>query len=225
MGMTTPNDVLWNLMYINQEEELKERFGPAATCLSQTELENINNKNSRENRPQNCAKLNGKVHPHFDAGVVKIKASTGATTTKGKTYSFFSSRNNNFSNRDQTMDICVLAAGDTNHQGCETRLDPNTKQPLASYNAFAANDNENTPPAIDGDSIIGDRPEGEIIDGETEACEARIHEFVSSVGVAGMIAIACAVFVLGIMGTLLAQALFARFSRKPSWKDQSGQRV
>merc|ERR1719267_166205 len=239
--MTTPNDVLWNLMYINQEEELKERFGPAATCLSQTELENINNKNSRENRPQNCAKLNGKVHPHFDAGVVKIKASTGATTTKGKTYSFFSSRNNNFSNRDQTMDICVLAAGDTNHQGCETRLDPNTKQPLASYNAFAANDNENTPPTIDGDSIIGDRPEGEIIDGETtapiekdndsvgdgepEACEARIHEFVSSVGVAGMIAIACAVFVLGIMGTLLAQALFARFSRKPSWKDQSGQRV
>lgn len=239
--MSTANDVLWNLMYINQEEELKEKFGPAATCLSQTELENINNKNSRENRPQNCAKLNGKAHPYFDAGVVKIKANTGASTTRGKTYSFFSSRNNNFSNRDQTMDICVLAAGDTNHKGCETRVDPTTKQPLASFNAFAADDNTNTPPIIDGDQIVGDRPEGVIIDeettapiekdndsvgdGEPEACEARIHEFVSSVGVAGMIAIACAVFVLGVMGTLLVQAMYGRLSSKPSWKDQSGQKV
>ena len=247
---TQPNDVLWSLMYINQEEELKERFGAAATCLSQTELDNINNKNSRENRPQNCAKLNGKVHPYFDAGVVTIKSGTGATPAaagaggakaRGKTYSFFSSRNNNFSNRDQTMDICVYAPGDKDHAGCAGESDPNTGQPLASYNAFAATDGVNTPPVIDGAPSTVTQPEGVPLDGETtapiekdndsvgdgepEACEARIHEFVSSVGVAGMIAIGCAVFVLGIMGTLLAQALYGRFSNKPSWKDQSGQKV
>ena len=247
---TQPNDVLWSLMYINQEEELKERFGAAATCLSQTELDNINNKNSRENRPQNCAKLNGKVHPYFDAGVVTIKSGTGATPAaagaggakaRGKTYSFFSSRNNNFSNRDQTMDICVYAPGDKDHAGCAGESDPNTGQPLASYNAFAATDGVNTPPVIDGAPSRVTQPEGVPLDGETtapiekdndsvgdgepEACEARIHEFVSSVGVAGMIAIGCAVFVLGIMGTLLAQALYGRFSNKPSWKDQSGQKV
>lgn len=246
---TTPNEVLWNLMYINQEEELKEKFGAAATCLSQTELDNINNKNSRENRPQNCAKLNGKAHPYFDAGIVTIKSNTGATAAsngvkaRGKTYSFFSSRNNNFSNRDQTMDICVYSQGDPDHEGCSGEVDPKSGQPLATYNAFATSDSQNTPPAIDGipSKVVGGDPQGDVLDGETtapiekdndsvgdgepEACEARIHEFVSSVGVAGMIAIACAVFVLGIMGTLLAQALFARFSRKPSWKDQSGQRV
>merc|ERR1711907_926237 len=139
-----------------------------------TELDNINNKNSRENRPQNCAKLNGKAHPYFDAGIVTIKSNTGATAAsngvkaRGKTYSFFSSRNNNFSNRDQTMDICVYSQGDV--------LDGETTAPIEK----------------DNDSVG---------DGEPEACEARIHEFVSSVGVAGMIAIACAVFVLGIMGT------------------------
>lgn len=237
----SPNAVLWNLMYINQEEELKERFGAAATCLSQTELDNINNKNSRENRPQNCAKLNGKVHPYFDAGVVNIKSSTGATATRGKTYSFFSSRNNNFSNRDQTMDICVLPKNDKDHVGCTATSDPNTGQPSAMYNAFADSDGVNTPPGIDGVESITVDPVGNILDtettapiekdndsvgdGEPEACEARIHEFVSSVGVAGMIAIGCAVFVLGIMGTLLAQALYGRFSNKPSWKDQSGQKV
>merc|ERR1712005_71939 len=132
-------------------------------------------KNSRENRPQNFAKLNGKAHPYFDAGIVTIKSGTGAqpatagTKARGKTYSFFSSRNNNFSNRDQTMDICVLAAGDTNHQGCDARVDPITKQPLASYNAFAADDNTNTPPAIDGISVNEPRPDGTILDGETTA--------------------------------------------------------
>ena len=29
-----------------------------AACLTQTELENINNQNRRENHPLNCAKLN-----------------------------------------------------------------------------------------------------------------------------------------------------------------------
>jgi len=40
-------------------------------------LEDINNQNQRENTPQNCAKLNGKAHPYFDAGVVNIKTGVG----------------------------------------------------------------------------------------------------------------------------------------------------
>jgi hypothetical protein len=61
--------------YIGQEAELQTKFGVG--CLSQTELEDINNQNQRENTPQNCAKLNGKAHPYFDAGVVNIKTGVG----------------------------------------------------------------------------------------------------------------------------------------------------
>lgn len=231
------DDVLWNLMYINQEAELKEQFGAAATCLSQTELENINNKNRRENTPQNCAKLNGKAHPYFDAGVVSIKAQSGATAQTGKTYSFFSSRNNNFSNRDQTMDICVLSAADTNKEGCQHKRTA-SGQPDAYYNPFDASSSQ-TP--IDG---IIQQP-GQIVpapdpiqeettapiekdndgvgDGDADACEARMKDFVSTIGLAGMIAILVAVLVAGIAGTLLVQAICSRSSgskKKKSWTKQ-----
>lgn len=69
------------------------------TCLTQDELNNINNENQRDTNPRNCAKVNTE-HPYFDGGLQ-------ATTARSGTYGFFSSRNNNFSNRDQTMGICV----------------------------------------------------------------------------------------------------------------------
>merc|ERR1719359_784791 len=70
-------------------------------CLSEEELDAIKNKNQRENHPQNCAKLNMKVSPYTNmlGGPVAL--------TKTGRFQYFSSRNNNFSNRDQTGTICV----------------------------------------------------------------------------------------------------------------------
>jgi len=77
-------------------------------CLTEEELDQIKNKNERENHPLNCAKLNAKPYPYFDGGLMKM-------TQAGK-YAYFGSRNNNFSNRDQTGIMCVRN-GDGS--GCE----------------------------------------------------------------------------------------------------------
>merc|ERR1712110_336769 len=86
-----------SMALLDQELDLAAR---GEACLSQEDLEEIDNDNERETNPNNCAKINGKDHPYFDGGLQQVTASAGV-------FSFFSSRNNNFSNRDQTMGICV----------------------------------------------------------------------------------------------------------------------
>merc|ERR550537_1435677 len=68
-------------------------------CKTEAELEQIKNKNARENDKQNCAKINNIFIPYFDAGPIRMR-------TAGR-FKYFSSRNNNFSNRDQTGILCV----------------------------------------------------------------------------------------------------------------------
>lgn len=232
-------DVAWNLMYIGQEAELQTKFGVG--CLSQTDLEAINNQNQRENTPQNCAKLNGKAHPYFDAGVVSIKTASGATAAQGKTYAFFSSRNNNFSNRDQTMNICVRGAADAGKTTCGTKKNA-AGQVDPYYNPFS-NSNVGGPGGIDGiiqpiDQITApptpitdattapiEKDNDSVGSGDAEACEARIEKFVKTVGFAGLVAIACAVFALGVMGTLVMQACYGRMTAKDKWHEQEGHKV
>ena len=81
-----------------------QTFNGARDCLSQQELDSINNKNARENHPRNCAKLNMRAAPYFDGGLVEMR-------NCGKKFAFFSTRNNNFSNRDQTGSLAIRAAG------------------------------------------------------------------------------------------------------------------
>lgn len=97
------------LAYLNQQSDggsLSLRRDKS--CLSETELDAIKNKNERENHPLNCAKLNAKPYPYFDGGMMKLNQA-------GK-YAYFSSRNNNFSNRDQTGVVCVRNGDGT---GCD----------------------------------------------------------------------------------------------------------
>jgi len=61
-------------------------------------LEQLKNTNNRDNNDQNCAKLNDPKVAYFDGGLVSMKAGT---------YSYMSSRNNNFSNRSQKGKISV----------------------------------------------------------------------------------------------------------------------
>lgn len=93
-------DSIMRLTYLNQQRDggsLVLRDG--LDCLTEEELDAISNKNVAENHPLNCAKLNAKPFPYFDGGVM--------TFNKDGWFPFFSSRNNNFSNRDQTGTICV----------------------------------------------------------------------------------------------------------------------
>merc|ERR1719473_629906 len=102
---------LRDLAYMRQTAFLEAQ---GKSCLTQQELNAINNKNARENHPQNCAKLNaaGGGTPYFNAGVMQAKKT-------GK-FAYFSSRNNNFSNRDQTGVLCV----GTDKSKCGNTPDP-----------------------------------------------------------------------------------------------------
>jgi len=72
-------------------------------CLSRAELDAWPDKASAENHPLNCAKLNAKPYPYFDGGALVAR--------RPGIYAFFSSRNNNFSNRDQTGVLCIRGPG------------------------------------------------------------------------------------------------------------------
>jgi hypothetical protein len=79
-------------------------------CKSIEELNNIPNQNDRERDPYNCAKLNsasdkyGQRTPMFDGGLVKMN--------KAGRFSYMSTRNNNFSNRNQIGFMCVKEGAD-----------------------------------------------------------------------------------------------------------------
>lgn len=93
-------DSIMRLAYLNQQRDggsLVLRDG--LECLTEQELNAILNKDEAEAHPLNCAKMNAKPFPYFDGGVVSMR--------KAGWFPFFSSRNNNFSNRDQTGTICV----------------------------------------------------------------------------------------------------------------------
>ncbi len=88
--------------YLNQQRDsgsLVLRAG--RPCLTQAELDEIAkiNRDVAEFHPLNCAKMNAKPFPYFDGGIMVMK--------KNGWFPFFSSRNNNFSNREQMAVICV----------------------------------------------------------------------------------------------------------------------
>ena len=93
------------MAYLNQQRDggsLVLRAGKS--CLTQTEIETLakTNNNIAEYHPLNCAKMNAKPYPYFDGGILFTK--------KSGWFPFFSSRNNNFSNRQQIGILCVGSA-------------------------------------------------------------------------------------------------------------------
>jgi len=78
--------------------------GQNLQCLTQTEINNINNENRRENHPRNCAEANALI-PHMPSQRI--------TASNVGSYKLFSTRNNNFSNRDSKSQIVVATAPQT----------------------------------------------------------------------------------------------------------------
>eukprot|EP00656_Telonema_subtile_P058030 TRINITY_DN969_c0_g1_i11.p1 TRINITY_DN969_c0_g1~~TRINITY_DN969_c0_g1_i11.p1 ORF type:complete len:793 (+),score=208.25 TRINITY_DN969_c0_g1_i11:217-2595(+) len=84
---------------------LGQERGLGGKCKTMAELAAINNNNQRERDPRNCAKLNavtdanGQRTPYFDGGLMTMR--------KGGMFSYMSTRNENFSNRNQHGFMCV----------------------------------------------------------------------------------------------------------------------
>jgi hypothetical protein len=93
-------DQVMRLAYLNQQQDhgsllLRDDY----KCLTQTQLDAYANQDTAYNHPLNCAKMNAKPFPYFDGGVMNMR--------KAGNFSFFGSRNNNFSNRQSIGFICV----------------------------------------------------------------------------------------------------------------------
>lgn len=69
-------------------------------CLSQHFVYYpLANSDVASNHPLNCAKMNAKPYPYFDGGLMTFKRSGY--------FPYYSSRNNNFSNRQNIGVVCV----------------------------------------------------------------------------------------------------------------------
>lgn len=93
---------MMRLAYLNQQTDsgsLVLRGG--AKCLTQAQLDAIGNTDIADFHPLNCAKMNAKPYSYFDGGIMFMR--------KSGWFPYFSSRNNNFSNRQQIGIICVGA--------------------------------------------------------------------------------------------------------------------
>lgn len=87
-------ELLYKLAFIGQQNNTGQ-------CLSFEALKTLNgnNEDNADKDTRNCGKLNSAPNPYFDAGLVRVRTSG--------TFSYMSSRNNNFSNRGQKAQIIV----------------------------------------------------------------------------------------------------------------------
>jgi len=93
-------ETMMRLAYLNQQSDVGSLIlRQGKECLTQDELNQIANEDIADFHPLNCAKLNAKPYPYYDGGVMFMK--------KNGWFPFYSSRNNNFSNRQQIGVICV----------------------------------------------------------------------------------------------------------------------
>ena len=228
---------VWKLAYINQDAADSPLKAAGLNCLTQTELNNINNNNQRENHPQNCAKLNAAVKPYFDGGLMNA-------ARKGK-FAGMSTRNNNFSNRDMRMNICVKdaltsptdkactpeSAGEVPEQRHFAGLQAKTRSaPQPPSNPVAPIDPQD-PATPNPDATIApiEKDNDAVGDGEKEACEARILNFLMQIGLWGIIAISIAMIMIGALGTILIQRVYDRHKKgrpeRNEWMDKGGEQI
>ena len=161
-------DTVMRLAFLNQQLDggsLVLRGGK--NCLTLAELNEIeqNNKNIAEYHPLNCAKINAKPYPYFDAGIMFLK--------KAGLFSYFSSRNNNFSNRQQIGRMCISAGSECSVDS-EGRLNF-TGAPQPSTSAFTSPTNCNDGSCIGGSA--SDPAKVEILPEETEAENNADNDF------------------------------------------------
>lgn len=218
-GNKVDGDTLWRLMFLGQDTAAVNPGG----CLTETELDAIKNKNQRENHPRNCAKLNSVSSPYFDGALAKM------SDTAGGRFHYYSSRNNNFSNRDQTGTVCVkTSAGDSSATNSCDKADPKFRTELSSALAKVASgqrakyvkqlpSDQKIPDGIivDGDTFEGDAKDNDALgDGDQEGCEAMVYDFFKGIGPGGVAALAVGLLATGSLLTLLGLYVVTRYRRR-----------
>jgi hypothetical protein len=112
-------------------------------CKTLPELLAVDNNDKRHRNPKNCGKINAIHTPYFDGGLVKM--------TRPGRHGYFSSRNNNFSNRKQAGMVCVAGTLNGQPEGTcdagQTCLDMLEKQ-LKTLQATAVARNHTTDPTF-----------------------------------------------------------------------------
>jgi len=226
------------LAYLNQQLDggsLVLRAGK--NCLTQAELEAIPNKDVANFHPLNCAKLNAKPYPYFDGGLMVMR--------KFGWFSFFSSRNNNFSNRQQIGVVCVQkTAADCQLNAADVLQTPNTV--ANSGNAVSAQQSAtvcydaagrvsltacvfSSPVIISGETIGFQPADSDATgDGNLMGCESKGDQS-NSVGTAGatrvdkQVGLALGLLALGVFVTWLAYYVYNRYtkSRDEKWLKQA----
>jgi len=188
---------------------------PVGQCLTQEELNAIKNKNQRENHPNNCAKLNAQKTPYFAGGMVQL--------TKGGKFSYFSSRNNNFSNRDQTGHVCVV--GDGNN--CAKNADNMVTEKAGWHNSVGVpigppEAEEN--PTEGETAALQERENDSIGDGDEKSCDAIDYDSMGGINFAGAAAIGIGCVVIGVVGTVLAVMGQKKLGYQPEsqWMSKAG---
>lgn len=94
-------------------------------CLTNTEIENINNENRRENHPRNCAEGNA-ISPYFSTTNIDLGKHVGTS----QVLQAVSARNNNFSNRDTKIQVTYYANGIPTSGNGGTVIAPPPSTPL-----------------------------------------------------------------------------------------------
>jgi len=98
----------------------------ALNCLTNTEIDNINNENRRENHPRNCAEGNA-ISPYFSSTKIDL-GNRGITGNQA--WQLFSARNNNFSNRDSKVTVSYYPQGIPTSGNSGTVVSPPAITPL-----------------------------------------------------------------------------------------------
>ena len=220
------------LAYLNQQLDggsLVLRAGK--NCLTQAELEAIADQNTANYHPLNCAKLNAKPYPYFDGGLQIMR--------KLGWFSYFSSRNNNFSNRQQIGVICVgqtsadctLNSAGVLQTGNTVASSGNTVSPAAAQTSTvcydAAGRGSTTacvyqgPPILTTESIAFQQADSDATgDGNRMGCESKSDQL--SLGSASpgqlrvdqQVGLAIGLLALGIFVTWLAYYCYNRYSKQ-----------
>jgi hypothetical protein len=116
------------LAFIDQHSRLKAM---RSRCKTLEELNAVPKQDDRERDPANCAKLNGAREPYFDGGLVQMR--------KAGKFSYFSSRNNNFSNRNQAGCICVGQNSCNNEKSCQANIEEDLRKNLKAEKKNGSN--------------------------------------------------------------------------------------
>ena len=144
---------------------------------------------------------------------------------EGGRFHYYSSRNNNFSNRDQTGTICVKGSDKTKGDCSQTNVLSDKKVLSEALAAVKANKAQVTqlpsdvkptggPILTEDTAAPNDKDNDALGDGDQEGCERMLYDFFKGIGPAGVTALAVGLLATGSLLTLLGLYVVHRYRRR-----------